>query len=537
MIEGRSWDAGAEATAQSTKVTLLQTADAVAYADLLAVSSQINRAYAQRHGFAYESSIGIERGYHPWHACFNRILILNRMIADGYRDWIFYLDADAYVFGQDHDVRDLIARASRPMIFGPGGPSRLSWDLNDGVFLMNLGDPAVQELLALWRDDFLKVSDDELRAAENWEDVASDQPRLQRILMERPDLNDRIYIAERRFFNDFKASFVRQVFRDRRTKMADRISTMQQDLSQIPLTSADSTLAAGPLVLEVDQAGQAWAQFNDLTRRQQIREARFRLPEWYRHDLDPLGTPYRDQQVALWRAITGRADYLPDRDEEAPEIASLDHITQPAFYASGDATIAGDHLMALGHLLKISGFAGDRRARILEYGAGFGQIALAFARLGHCVETVDINAGFCQAVATAAERYRVDLTPHLGTFGYNPSGRSEAYDVIYFYESFHHCLDFQSLVRKLRTMLKPNGKVLLAGEPIAIGHQDFMPYPWGIRLDGENVAITHFRGWMELGFQEDFLLNLFRQLGFSGRKHVCPNSSYATTYEFSLDAC
>ena len=61
-----------------------------------------------------------------------------------------------------------------------------------------------------------------------------------------------------------------------------------------------------------------------------------------------------------------------------------------------------------------------------------------------------------------------------------------------------------------------------------------MPYPWGIRLDGENVAVTHARGWMELGFQEDFLVRLFEAAGFRFRKHPCANSHYATVYEFSL---
>ncbi len=291
-------------------------------------------------------------------------------------------------------------------------------------------------------------------------------------------------------------------------------------------------MSAAPRHFEIEQAGEAWRQLNNPGSRQQIKEARIQLPAWYRHDLDPLGTPYRDQQLALWRAITGRSDYQHDRAEETPEVARLDPIRRPGLYSANDAMVAGDHLMAMGHILKISGLTARQRPRILEYGAGFGQIALTFARIGFSVETVDISAHYCNAVAASSEHYKVDLTPYIGTFGYNPAGQSHAYDLVFFYESFHHCLDFQSLVHRLAELLKPGGKVLLAGEPIVTNAPDIMPYPWGIRLDGENIAVTHARGWMELGFQEEFLVRLFETAGFRFAKHPCVNSHYATVYEF-----
>lgn len=293
-------------------------------------------------------------------------------------------------------------------------------------------------------------------------------------------------------------------------------------------------MSSQPHLFEIEQASEAWRLLNVPASSQQIKEARFRLPTWYRDDLDPLDTPYRDQQLALWRAITGRSEYQPDRDEETPEIASLDPIRRPGLYSANDAAVAGDHLMAMGHILKISGLTARQRPRILEYGAGFGQIALTFARIGFCVETVDISANYCNAVAASSEHYKVDLTPHIGAFGYNPAGQPHAYDLVFFYESFHHCLDFQLLVHRLVELLKPSGKVLLAGEPIVTNAPDIMPYPWGIRLDGENVAVTHARGWMELGFQEEFLVRLFEAAGFRFTKHPCANSHYATVYEFTL---
>lgn len=253
------------------------------------------------------------------------------------------------------------------------------------------------------------------------------------------------------------------------------------------------------------------------------------LPDWFDHALDPGSAAWRDQQLRLWRAITGRARYDAGVDEDAPEVAAVD----PALWAPlyGDTRVAGGHMMALGHLLLRSDL--PARARVLEYGAGFGQIALAFARLGHDVETVDINPGFAAAVLLQANRYRVSLTPHVARFGFNPAGVPGAYDLIYFYESFHHCLDFLAVVPKLRAMLRPGGKVLLAGEPVFAGADAYMPYPWGIRMDADNLAVMRERGWMELGFQERFLLDVFAQAGFAGQVFPCENSHWARLYAFT----
>lgn len=255
------------------------------------------------------------------------------------------------------------------------------------------------------------------------------------------------------------------------------------------------------------------------------------LPDWIDRTLDPLAEPFRAQQLALWRAITGRAEYRASVDEDTPEVAQADPEDWASLYADRDAAVAGGHLMALGHVLMRANVAPG--ARILEYGAGFGQTALAFARLGHVVETVDINSGFCAAVTALSARYRVDLTAHLAAFGFNPAGVPHAYDLILFYESFHHCLDFLALVPRLRTMLKPGGRVILAGEPVFRHADDYMPLPWGIRMDADSLAIMRERGWMELGFREDFLLDVFARAGFATQHFPCENSLWASLYVFT----
>lgn len=285
-----------------------------------------------------------------------------------------------------------------------------------------------------------------------------------------------------------------------------------------------------PPVFGLDQIDEVWRGLHDPARVVQAKRSVLGLPEDFDPALDPDSDAWRAQQLDLWSRITGRADYDPLRDEDTPEISRMDAVLRPSFYHTRETAIVGDHLIAMGQLLKRA----DLRpgARVLEYGAGFGQIALAFARTGVKAETVDVNPAFCAVVSQLAERYQVDLTSHVGTFGDNPAGEPAAYDVIYFYESFHHCLDFKTVLPRLKAMLKPGGRILMAGEPIFVAPHPTLPYAWGVRLDGECVAVMRQRGWMELGFQEDYLLKVFAEAGFTAAKHPSADH-YATVYEFS----
>ena len=260
--------------------------------------------------------------------------------------------------------------------------------------------------------------------------------------------------------------------------------------------------------------------------------AYLKLPEWFDRTIEAGTDAYREQMLRLWSAITARGVYTPIRDEDTPEVADDDFIYRPAFYGTGDSGIAGGHLMAMGHIMLRSELPAG--GRVLEYGAGFGQNAVAFARTGARVHTVDINAAFCKGVRRAGRHFKVDLKAFRGGFGFNPSYQPNHYDLVLFYESFHHCLDHDDLIAALPGLLAPGGKVILAGEPVFARATPDMPYPWGFRLDWENIAIMRLRGWMELGFQETYLLALFVKAGFDCAFFGDPNSHWAQVYRFTL---
>jgi len=190
---------------------------------------------------------------------------------------------------------------------------------------------------------------------------------------------------------------------------------------------------------------------------------------------------------------------------------------------------ASDHVLATGMLMKNSGLKPGMWA--LEYGAGFAQTALALARMGVNVDTVDISSTFCGYVKEQSDFFGVNLTPFNALFGDNPRG-DQKYDLVWFYESFHHCVDFKTVLGKLKNHLTPTGKILLAGEPICKRENLAVPYPWGLRLESEVVAVIRNLHWFELGFSEDFVANLFINNGYVAEFIECPVSIYGQIYSF-----
>jgi SAM-dependent methyltransferase len=180
-------------------------------------------------------------------------------------------------------------------------------------------------------------------------------------------------------------------------------------------------------------------------------------------------------------------------------------------------------------LLKHSGLQPGDWA--LEYGAGFGQTALTLARLGVQVDTVDISATFCRHVSDQAEHFNVPLRAFEGEFGTNPRP-GQLYKLIWFYESFHHCVNFMKVVPQLADHLAEGGRILLGGEPIVEREYAAVPYPWGVRLHSEVAAVMRQTHWFELGFSEAFIFELFRRAGFAGRRIECEPSLFGRLYAF-----
>ena len=103
------------------RIIMLQSADADVYADMLNAGRRVNEAYCRRWNIQYRHFVGIRRGYYPWHACFNRIVMLKDLIDEGFDGCAWYVDADAFIRDSSFDVRRIIAEYDGDMIASPGG--------------------------------------------------------------------------------------------------------------------------------------------------------------------------------------------------------------------------------------------------------------------------------------------------------------------------------------------------------------------------------------------------------------------------------
>ncbi|MCU0945187.1 MAG: class I SAM-dependent methyltransferase [Rubritepida sp.] len=170
-------------------------------------------------------------------------------------------------------------------------------------------------------------------------------------------------------------------------------------------------------------------------------------------------------------------------------------------------------------------------AQVLEYGPGSGQFLLALARLGYRCHAVDIEPEYLRLIRRQAEAMGLRIRCQRGVFG--EGFGEQRFDAIVFFEAFHHAADFMGLLRRLRRRLRPGGRLILCGEPVfPPGLTDGpIPYPWGPRLDAISIQALQ-RGWMELGFQADFLLEALRRTGW----HATP-VNHPTTFRANMIVC
>ena len=168
----------------------------------------------------------------------------------------------------------------------------------------------------------------------------------------------------------------------------------------------------------------------------------------------------------------------------------------------------------------------------MEFGPGYGNVALALARNGCKVTAVDIEVAYLDWIRVQASQYGVEVTTHQGTFGDIPRG-SEPFDAVLFLEAFHHCLDHVNVLAKLQDVTTADAVVCIGDEPI-FDDDDYwaatVPFPWGPRLDLQSIHAGQAHGWLELGFQERYVMDVLARTGWLVEKHVCSLTRRGTCY-------
>lgn len=221
-------------------------------------------------------------------------------------------------------------------------------------------------------------------------------------------------------------------------------------------------------------------------------------------DADPFSEVYRACVTRIYEHMRGQAY---DVGEEANTNAYM--VTEPSPYSSRHPHLIGNHLGAIVTVVRDIGKLPP--ARVLDMGFGAGDTSLMLARCGFTVDAVDVNPRFVEILRHWIERVHVQDRVNVLQMEYDALERLDGpYDAVLFFESFHHALNHADLISVLNAKLKPGGVIIFAGEPI----YDHFPLPWGLRHN-EGLATYCIRkfGWMELGFQTSYFLELLERNG------------------------
>jgi len=260
------------------------------------------------------------------------------------------------------------------------------------------------------------------------------------------------------------------------------------------------------LDLELKRVDEAFAISDDEGRRV-MGQFRYEVDEPL--PADPYSPEYRAAQMRIYQAVSGRASYSPDQNERTPfDFESTKN--NPFPYSTASPTTVGDQLMAQGFLIRAMNL--PPKSRVVEFGAGWGNTTAHLAQMGYAVTCVEVDQAFVDLIS-----YRIGLLEKSITFVRQDMLEFKTdtpYDAALFFESFHHCSDHLRMLRNLHAIVKEDGLVAFAAEPIT----DF-PFPWGLRLDGMSAWAMRKFGWLELGFETSYFLRTLLLFGWLPQRY------------------
>lgn len=192
-------------------VVVLQTSDPFKYLRMLQSTSRTAIEFCRRNNFKYESYVGVRRGFHNSQAAYNRIFMLQDLVDSGFRGWALYLDADAYVYDIDFDLKSYLAcKSDRSAIMATIPGTDAPWHINSGVLFFNLGQEKGRQIVLEWKRRFLTVPDSRLREMPSVWGPDDDQTLLFNTLSENAELRDSVFYEDLYLMNHKDARFIRQ---------------------------------------------------------------------------------------------------------------------------------------------------------------------------------------------------------------------------------------------------------------------------------------------------------------------------------------
>jgi len=225
---------------------------------------------------------------------------------------------------------------------------------------------------------------------------------------------------------------------------------------------------------------------------------------------DDRSAEYIRKQLDLYQTFSGRNQQ--DRNRCDGEGEAEGNRQRSGLQDETSSAMAGRHLTLARQIIRAMNLPPG--SRIVELGAGCGDVTQPLAEAGYRVTAVEISRAYTEQIQSRMEQSRGDvriINQDMLEFVRNSS---EEYEAALFVASFHHCLEHVALLRHLSERITREGFLCFADEPVFLAENPFLPYPWGVRLDGQSLYFMRRYGWLELGFQDAYLRRVLSQWGW-----------------------
>lgn len=256
-------------------------------------------------------------------------------------------------------------------------------------------------------------------------------------------------------------------------------------------------------VAESDARGGPGAAACDVYWRDMNYEPEFQVDQ----ALDPFSDAYVDAQLTLYQEISGRG--FDQAENEDTHFDLERHVAAVNPYDHGEPGGLALHLERLSRAVRAA--APPRDGRVLDMGCGWGLSSELAAYCGLEIVAVDLNPTFVELVNRRAGRRGATISAVRSSF--DAFSSSDRFDMILFYECLHHALRPWTVVAAMSDLLKPGGKLVLAGEPVNAHWWT----NWGLRLDPLSVYCIRKFGWFESGWSQPFLTRVLERAGFDAQ--------------------
>ena len=129
--------------------------------------------------------------------------------------------------------------------------------------------------------------------------------------------------------------------------------------------------------------------------------------------------------------------------------------------------------------------------RVLEVGCGTGFFLLNLAQAGHIGEATctDISPGMVARCVANGRRLGIAVHGEVADIEALPFA-DHSFDLVIGHAVLHHVPDVPAALAELRRVLRPGGRLVIAGEPTALGHRVATRVKQGARIGVKLAAVA-----------------------------------------------